>query len=144
MGDKGVGKTSLLKQSASAPSFDDNESPTIGADFGVRTLPVNGKIVKLQMWEVGGNENTRESTGKAYCRGHVGFVLVYDVTSPESFQNLRDYWYPMIVENATYQAVLLIVGNKIDLTQSSTAAIVDEQEVKEFAHKIKANHITLS
>lgn len=54
-------------------------------DFKIRTIELGGKTVKLQMWDTAGQERFR-SINSAYYRGAQGVIIVYDVTSQESFQ----------------------------------------------------------
>ena len=53
IGDSGIGKTSILSR------FSDNEFltnfiPTIGVDFKIKTIELNGKTIKLQLWDTAG------------------------------------------------------------------------------------------
>ena len=57
---------------------------------------------------------------KAYYKGAVGALLIYDTTSKTSFQN-AEMWLETITESAREDIVILLIGNKIDL--------VDEREV---------------
>ena len=49
IGDSGVGKSSLLLRFADS-SYTGNYITTIGVDFKIRTIEVDGKRVKLQIW----------------------------------------------------------------------------------------------
>ena len=57
---------------------------------------------------------------KAYYKGAVGAILVYDVSRKSSYDNL-EMWLETIQDNAKEDIVILLVGNKIDK--------VDEREV---------------
>jgi len=46
IGNSGVGKSSLLLRFAD-DVFNDNFMPTIGVDFKIRTIDVDGKTIKL-------------------------------------------------------------------------------------------------
>ena len=88
IGDYKVGKTSLLcRYTGSAlPSAD----KSISIDFRVKTLHKGDKRVKLQIWDIAGQERFRTAVA-SYYRGALGVLLVYDVTNRESFQNIG-YW----------------------------------------------------
>ena len=93
IGDSGVGKSSMLSQ------FTDNIFSacfisTIGVDFKIKTVEIDDKVVKLQIWDTAGQDRFREPA-LSYYRGAVGIILVYDVSDPQSFQNL-DYWIKRI------------------------------------------------
>lgn len=49
----------------------------------------------------------------AYYRGAMGILLMYDVTSLESFNNLS-YWLRNIQENAAPDVVKVLAGNKCE------------------------------
>jgi GTPase SAR1 family protein len=69
-------------------------------------------------------------TGGFY-RGSQGFILVYDVTSLESFQSLEE-WIRGIGANSPTNSIKLLVGNKDDLTEKRQ---VSKEMAKEFAEK---------
>lgn len=50
----------------------------------------------------------------AYYRGAMGIMLVYDVTDPASFDNIRN-WMTSLEQNASEGVNKVLVGNKCDL-----------------------------
>ncbi|KAG8146185.1 hypothetical protein E2320_012563 [Naja naja] len=70
---------------------------TIGVDFKIRTVEINGEKVKLQIWDTAGQERFRTITS-TYYRGTHGVIVVYDVTSAESFVNVKR-WLHEINQN---------------------------------------------
>jgi len=127
VGDSGVGKSSLLLRFTD-DTFSDNFISTIGVDFKIRTVNLEGKVVKMQIWDTAGQERFRTITS-SYYRGAHGVILVYDVTDQVSFNNARQ-WLTEIERYACGQVVKLLVGNKSDLT---TKRVVDYVTGKEFA-----------
>jgi Ras-related protein Rab-18 len=97
-------------------SFDEHIQSTIGVDFKVKHLEVEGKRVKCSIWDTAGQERFRTLTS-SYYRGAHGVILVYDVTRTDSFENLEQW----LKEVCTYtpgngeSVVKLLVGNKCDL-----------------------------
>src|SRR5437899_8952112 len=89
LGDSGVGKTSLLAK-FTEDVFTPSYISTIGIDFKIKTLEINDKIVKLNLWDSAGQERFRSIT-KAYYRGCHGLLLVYDLTDLRSFENVA-HW----------------------------------------------------
>jgi len=88
IGDSGVGKSCLLLRFAD-DNFTDSYISTIGVDFRFRTITIDKKTVKLQIWDTAGQERFRTITS-AYYRGADGIIMVYDVTSSESFIMLKN------------------------------------------------------
>ncbi|CEM22701.1 unnamed protein product [Vitrella brassicaformis CCMP3155] len=112
IGDSGVGKSCLLFR-FSDDQFTPSHITTIGIDFKIKTIDIDGKRVKLQIWDTAGQERFRTIT-QAYYRSAMGILLVYDVTSPESFQNIRN-WMRQIDAHAAENVNKILVGNKADL-----------------------------
>eukprot|EP00170_Pyropia_yezoensis_P005778 contig_23497_g5796 len=119
-GDSGVGKSSILLRFTD-DVFDD-VAPTIGVDFKVKALDVDGRRVKITAWDTAGQERFRTLTS-AYYRGAHGVVLVYDVSKRETFDNLASVWLPEVNQYSTRPEVIkMIVGNKLDLATREVSA----------------------
>ncbi len=88
---------------------------TIGIDFEVKSLVVDGKKVKLQIWDFGGEERFRFLL-PSYVRGANGGLFMYDVSNYSSIAHIDDW---MIVVNKERRQEnlfpLLVVGGKADL-----------------------------
>ncbi|KAM4817139.1 ras-related protein Rab-44 [Urocitellus parryii] len=111
LGDSNVGKTSflhLLHQNAFATGL----AATVGVDFRVKTLMVDNKCFALQLWDTAGQERYHSLT-RQLLRKADGVVLMYDVTSQESFAHVR-YWMDCLQDEGSGQAVVLLLGNKMD------------------------------
>lgn len=67
-----------------------------GIDFKQKLINLDGVPIKLQIWDTAGQERFRTLT-TAYYRGAMGILLMYDVTSLESYNNLS-YWLRNIQE----------------------------------------------
>ncbi|KAJ3441140.1 ras and ef-hand domain-containing protein [Anaeramoeba flamelloides] len=81
-----------------------------------RTMEVSGQLVKIQGWDTAGQERFRTIT-RAFYRGSHGVMIVYDVTSRKSFENV-EYWIQNLKENTTVSDLsILLMGNKIDLEE---------------------------
>ncbi|KAH9484571.1 Ras-related protein Rab-2-A [Psilocybe cubensis] len=118
-GDPAVGKSSLLVR-LTDQRFLANPDPTLGVEFGSKliTIPEDNKVVKLQCWDTAGQETFRAIT-RSYYRGAAGCLLVYDVTSRDSFEHLRT-WLADVRKHADPHVSCILVGNKVDLCDEPT------------------------
>ncbi|CAH1802605.1 unnamed protein product [Owenia fusiformis] len=123
IGDSGVGKSSLLLRFADN-TFSGTYITTIGVDFKIRTIDVNGEKVKLQIWDTAGQERFRTITS-TYYRGTHGVIVVYDVSSGESFANVKR-WLHEIDQNCDVVNRIL-VGNKDDDPERKVVLTEDAQ-----------------
>ncbi|AAZ12860.1 Ras-related protein Rab1A [Trypanosoma equiperdum] len=130
IGDSGVGKSCLLLRFAD-DSYTESYISTIGVDFKIRTLDIDGKVIKLQIWDTAGQERFRTITS-SYYRGAHGIIIVYDTTDMESFNNVKT-WLSEIDKFASENVNKLLVGNKCDLV---TKKAVDTQMAQEFADSL--------
>jgi Ras-related protein Rab-2A len=128
VGDGAVGKTAITFRYA-VGKFQENYKMTIGVDFTIKREKINDKEVKVQVWDTGGQEKFSKIR-PLYYRGALGGLLVYDVTSRESFDNLEG-WLDEIQKNCT-EIPIILVGNKIDLKNRK----VTKEEGKKYAAKM--------
>ncbi|XP_072016632.1 LOW QUALITY PROTEIN: EF-hand calcium-binding domain-containing protein 4B-like [Amphiura filiformis] len=126
VGDSGVGKTSFIHRFCT-DSFQGNFSATIGVDFQVKSMSVNDQLVALQLWDTAGQERFRSIT-RHYFRKADGVIVMYDVTSEQSFVNVRN-WMSSVEEATEENVVRLIIGNKKDLVQEDPTSRVIKEEV---------------
>jgi len=138
IGDSGVGKSCLLLRFAD-DNFTDSYISTIGVDFRFRTVTIDKKTVKLQIWDTAGQERFRTITS-AYYRGADGIIMVYDVTSPESFDHVEE-WLSEVDRYANENTAKLLVGNKADLIEEKQ---VSEETAQRFADKLGISFLETS
>ncbi|TDH67981.1 hypothetical protein CCR75_003467 [Bremia lactucae] len=130
IGDSGVGKSCLLLRFAD-DAFTESYITTIGVDFRFRTVKIDNKTVKLQIWDTAGQERFRTITS-AYYRGADGIIMVYDVTSQESFDHVND-WLTEVNRYASDGTCKLLVGNKSDVKDNKA---VPYETAKVFADSL--------
>ena len=90
IGDSSVGKTSVLLRYVE-DKFNAEFQTTIGVDFKVSTFNMNGKSIKLQLWDTAGQDRFKNIVA-SYYRGAHGILLMYDITNQTSYQNVQR-WY---------------------------------------------------
>ncbi|XP_068436403.1 ras-related protein Rab-15-like [Clinocottus analis] len=111
LGDSGVGKTCMLRRFTES-YFDPTHISTIGVDFRMKTLELNGIKVRVQIWDTAGQERYQTIT-KQYYRRAQGIIFVYDITSESSFQHLVK-WASDVDEYAPDKVQRILIGNKSD------------------------------
>ena len=111
IGDSGVGKTAMLSKFVDE-EFVDNYISTIGVDFRIKTIDLDGTIIKLQIWDTAGQERFRTITS-TYYRGSHGVFIVFDLTDLDSYNNIVK-WLDEVNRNCI-GIQILIIGTKADL-----------------------------
>lgn len=86
---------------------------TIGVEFGARMITLDGKQIKLQIWDTAGQESFRSIT-RSYYRGAAGALLVYDITRRETFNHLTS-WLDDARTHSNSNMTIMLIGNKSDL-----------------------------
>ncbi|KAF7639051.1 IPPc domain-containing protein [Meloidogyne graminicola] len=109
---KGVGKSCLLLQFTDK-RFQPVHDLTIGVEFGARMITIDGKQIKLQIWDTAGQESFRSIT-RSYYRGAAGALLVYDITRRDTFNHLTS-WLEDARQHSNSNMVIMLIGNKSDL-----------------------------
>jgi len=128
IGESGVGKSSLLLRFTD-DAFDPEQAATIGVDFKVKTVKVNGDKVKLAIWDTAGQERFRTLT-PSYYRGGQGVILVYDVTNRESYSKIENWLTELETYSTNQDLVKMLVGNKCDLESHGERAVSKEEGLK--------------
>ncbi|KAG0413981.1 hypothetical protein HPB47_008846 [Ixodes persulcatus] len=108
----GVGKSCLLLQFTDK-RFQPVHDLTIGVEFGARMITIDGKQIKLQIWDTAGQEAFRSIT-RSYYRGAAGALLVYDITRRDTFNHLTT-WLEDARQHSNSNMVIMLIGNKSDL-----------------------------
>jgi len=109
------GKTSIIRRLL-FDSFSSDTSPTLGAVLSTYMTTINGKIVKMNIWDTAGQEYYK-SISKFYYRDANAAIIVFDVGSLVSFQDI-DYWLNELEESVSGKLLIIVVGNKIDLFET--------------------------
>jgi small GTP-binding protein len=133
-----VGKSSLVQRLVQG-TFNEDTTATCGADFYTYSCPVDNDSVRLQIWDTAGQERFR-SISKSYFRNAAGAILVYDITSMASFDQLAG-WLNDLQSLCLPNAYILLVGNKADLESQRE---VGAQLIKEFSERHRLEPIETS
>lgn len=134
-GDGTVGKTSLIRRYCEG-KFEATRVATIGVDFQTQTVQLPEQTVKLSIWDMAGQQRFA-AVRAGFYRGSRAAALVYDITVPQTFQDLPR-WRDEVLE-AVAEQHFVIVGNKTDLER-----VQDQAEAQAFAESIGAAYVETS
>lgn len=133
VGESGAGKTSVLGRFTD-DVFTESFLSTIGVDFRIKTVQLSdGKVMKMQVWDTSGQERFRSIT-QSYYRGAHAAIIVYDISSIDSFRAVPG-WLEGVMKHCSESVLVMLLGNKSDLAFKRQ---VHESVVQEFVeeHKI--------
>lgn len=125
IGPSGAGKSALLMRYCEDTFDPESSTATIGIDFKTKRLSVRGKAYRLNVFDTAGQERFR-TLSTSYYRGAHGVIIVYDISSRSSFAAM-DKWIEEARNNANPDAVLYIVGCKLDKDASGGRVVSREQ-----------------
>ena len=107
-----VGKSCILLQFTDN-KFRNQHELTIGVEFGAKTIQIDGKTIKIQIWDTAGQEAFQAIT-RTYYKGAIGALLVYDITRRETFTHVTK-WLEEVRNNSSKTITIILIGNKKDL-----------------------------
>jgi small GTP-binding protein len=119
--------------------FKDKIPPTVGVEFKSYPLQANGESVKLQIWDTAGQEQFR-SVSKAYFRGAVDALLVFNITQRSSFEELGR-WMNDLNSLCAPNTYVILAGSKSDLVNDG---IVAETDIREIERRYNIEYIETS
>ena len=131
-GDGGVGKTTLTHRFLTRV-FNEDLKMTIGADFSVKELEIEGKTVVLRIWDFAGEDRFRVLLA-SFAKGADGGIFMFDITRYTSMKNIDD-WLSFFKQGASkkqLQIPIIMVGGKLDLDEKRSVPPEDAIEVSKF------------
>ena len=127
VGEVGVGKTNLINVSI-GKQFESTTKTTISSNFVKKYFEIDNEKYIINLWDTAGQEKLKSMT-KLFFKGSDIVIYVYDITSENSFESLKQ-WVKETENLLENQHICGIVGNKKDLYLEEK---VDENKAKEFA-----------
>ena len=120
IGNSASGKTSIIRRFVSN-SFDPNYNATVACDFQLKVLKFDDQNeIRLQLWDIMGQDTKVGGVNKLFCRGASGAVVVADITNQDSLDNTVN-WKDQVdtyISMANGMPVpMVLVVNKYDLVQ---------------------------
>ena len=119
-GDGGVGKTTLTQRYMTG-IFQEKYQLTIGMDFYLKKLEVDGNEVSLQIWDFAGEEKFRFLMPGALLGAHAA-IFMYDLSRYGTLENLND-WFSLFketIQKENEDIPFILVGSKLDLEDFRT------------------------
>lgn len=140
LGNQGVGKTSIISRYV-YKKFHENSEQTMIANSLDKTINKHCKEIKLNIWNSIGQEKLC-SYGKNFYKNSQLICFVYDITNEESFNSIKNVWYPQFKKDGVKNAILGVAGNKNDLYELQDLDF--EEKAKKFADGIGALFMLIS
>lgn len=132
IGDYDVGKQELIKRFVDG-YFQGKYVTNVAVDLRVKTIEVEGKKIKLQLWDTVGNDRFRSLTS-AYFRGAHGVLLVYDVGNAKSFGSAVE-WHRQVDEDGSPSVSKIMVANRCHQETREVSEVAGEELAKELGYK---------
>ncbi|XP_017346974.1 ras-related protein Rab-38 isoform X2 [Ictalurus punctatus] len=123
IGDLGVGKTSIIKRYVHQ-HFSANYRATIGVDFALKVLNLDQDTIRLQLWDIAGQERFGNMT-RVYYRDALGAFVVFDVARSCTFEAVRKWKEDLddkVSASGGKRVAAVLLANKCDQDRDDTFA----------------------
>ncbi|CAI5467561.1 unnamed protein product [Closterium sp. Yama58-4] len=137
LGDYAVGKSSLILRLCQRQFWIPSSHPA--NDFIIRMMDIDGNQVRVGIWDTLGLELHR-TIPEAYYRNAHGIMLLYDITSRSSFNNVRG-WMRSVEEHSPQGVRVLLVGTKADMDDQRS---ISKEEGQQLANELDAHFFETS
>ena len=128
IGDAGVGKSCLTTKAAKGV-FDETYSATVGFEFLTFNVRIDGKVIKLQIWDTCGQEIYRSLISSFYRNASIA-MMVYSIESKESFNHIET-WLKEVKLQSNPDIKIFLIGNKADLEDEREVTSNEAEKFKE-------------
>ncbi len=135
-GPGGVGKTSLLLRYIK-DYFSDDLKKTIGSNFLIKDVELDGKNVRLLLWDIGGQPQFHKLR-TIYFKGSNAALGVFDLSSSQTLLKIPG-WVSSIKKTVKKTIPMLLLGNKVDLERE-----VDREEAEDLAKRLNCEYMETS
>ena len=132
IGDAAVGKTTLRKNYM-GENIGGNYLMTIGADFSVKRIEMDGEEHMLQIWDLAGQRQFGAIID-GYIKGTKGILLVFALNNHNSFNNLDGWINDFLQKGQNEMKPIIILGNKSDLPDRA----VESSQVDTYMEELRS------
>jgi len=138
VGNSSSGKTSILNRFVD-DNFNQSHISTIGVDLKIKNMEYNNKNIKLQIWDLAGQERFKTITS-SYYKEINAIIIIFDVTNKNSYNSIKN-WIDNIYMFAPKNIDIILVGNKIDLND---IRVIDKIDAEYLARDLDCVYIETS
>ena len=119
IGNGGVGKTTLVNRYLTGLFAEG--TITIGVDFHIKAVEIDGKKVTLQIWDFAGEDRFRFLL-PSYAKGANGVIFMFDITRYASLNSVNEWLdvFRKSFKEEEEEVPMIIVGGKLDLNERRT------------------------
>ena len=132
LGEVGTGKTNLINAFFNKP-FNPNPNTTFSSEYSKKEIKIDGNKYIIDIWDTAGQEKFSSIT-KIFVKGSHIVIFVYDITSKQSFEQLK-FWVNILDEILWEYPIIGLVANKMDLFSEQ---IVPKENGIKYAKEINA------
>jgi len=141
LGPGAVGKTSLLNRFVKN-LFTTSYHMTMGVDFLKKELKIEKGTAILNIWDIAGQDRFKFMR-KNFYRGALGALLIFDLTREDTYNQLKEKWYPEMTQFLSKDIPFLLIGNKLDIIQE-IGAVLDSDMARKYAESKGSIYIETS
>ena len=135
-GPGGVGKTSLLLRYIK-DYFSNDLKKTIGSNFLIKDVELDGKFIRLLLWDIGGQPQFHKLR-TIYFKGSNAALGVFDLSSSQTLLKIPG-WISSIKKTVKKAIPMVLIGNKADLERE-----VDRLEAEDLSKKLNCEYMETS
>ena len=110
---------------------------TIGSNFLIKDVDIDGKNVRLLLWDIGGQPQFHKLR-TIYFKGSNGALGVFDLSSSQSLLKIPG-WISSIKKTVKKTIPMILLGNKVDLERE-----VQVEEAEDLAQRLSCDYLETS
>ncbi|GAB5366057.1 hypothetical protein AAMO2058_001111500 [Amorphochlora amoebiformis] len=137
IGNAKCGKTSVINRFVNG-SFDPEYRSTIGCDYHSRDLVRGENRIRLQLWDIAGQDRFIKLT-RAYYRNATGVIVVCDVSRPATLMAVKQWKKELdhsLLTDANENGIkvpVILIANKVDLLKTGKTSFLRGAEIQKMS-----------